>query len=495
MDKATLIPVSLRVFTEEDQCEFASLSGDFNPIHTDALAARRVLFGEPVVHGIHALMWVLDAVSAKIPRARNGECLTVRARFRKPIFLGESVFLVQTSCDDRGLQFALRRDESVLVSIRLEIGVARDDNRERLEHTIETSESLGVPLDPTFDEAACSAGRLCADEMVCLRLLEMFPSLGQLVGARRLGEVALISNVVGMRIPGRHSLFAAVALSIQLKAANESANRASIEYSAESASRQFKMISIGVRAPGMHALAEAFFRPAPVPPPPMQMLQNMIDADIFTGHRVLVVGGSRGLGAILARLLAVGGADVRITFANGVVEATTLASHPRITCSHLDTGQLKVEEIEDCFKFPVDTLIYCATPRIFFRRTKPMHFDRLHGFMECYVYGFGRIFERFAAQSLPRSTCLYPSSVEVESENAETVEYRIAKHSAEILCAELAVKYPQCQFETPRLPRLDTDQTAMIGSSPSEETVPLMLELLVGILGGRRKMASSQPQP
>ena len=39
-------------FSPTDQSTFAKLSGDYNPIHIDEVAARRLLFGAPVVHGV-----------------------------------------------------------------------------------------------------------------------------------------------------------------------------------------------------------------------------------------------------------------------------------------------------------------------------------------------------------------------------------------------------------------------------------------------------------
>ena len=45
-----------RVFTMDDQRAFARLSGDCNPLHVDAVRARRLLFGGPVIHSFTAAM-------------------------------------------------------------------------------------------------------------------------------------------------------------------------------------------------------------------------------------------------------------------------------------------------------------------------------------------------------------------------------------------------------------------------------------------------------
>jgi acyl dehydratase len=41
-----------RTITEADVVNFAGLSGDFNPLHTDAEFARNTPFGERIVHGM-----------------------------------------------------------------------------------------------------------------------------------------------------------------------------------------------------------------------------------------------------------------------------------------------------------------------------------------------------------------------------------------------------------------------------------------------------------
>ena len=77
-------------FSPTDQSAFAKLSGDYNPIHIDEVAARRLLFGAPVVHGVHALLWCLDAIFQDRGEEKL-ELLEVKAIFLKPITVGEEV--------------------------------------------------------------------------------------------------------------------------------------------------------------------------------------------------------------------------------------------------------------------------------------------------------------------------------------------------------------------------------------------------------------------
>jgi acyl dehydratase len=80
-----------RTLTEADMMAFAGVTGDFNPVHTDALFARdEGLFGARVVHGP-----LLLAMCFGLRSARNDwkilalvEC---RRRFVAPVFPGDTV--------------------------------------------------------------------------------------------------------------------------------------------------------------------------------------------------------------------------------------------------------------------------------------------------------------------------------------------------------------------------------------------------------------------
>ena len=78
-----------RKFTFDDQMAFAELSGDYNPLHVDPVAARRLIFGRPVVHGVHAFLWALDnwLEEYRIPL----DLCAVRVVFRSAIGVDETV--------------------------------------------------------------------------------------------------------------------------------------------------------------------------------------------------------------------------------------------------------------------------------------------------------------------------------------------------------------------------------------------------------------------
>jgi len=45
-----------RTFTPAETEAFAAVSGDWNPAHVDPLAARRLIAGGPIAHGVHVLL-------------------------------------------------------------------------------------------------------------------------------------------------------------------------------------------------------------------------------------------------------------------------------------------------------------------------------------------------------------------------------------------------------------------------------------------------------
>src|SRR5580658_3156797 len=105
--------MSRRLFTLADQIAFAELSGDNNPVHVDPMLARRSLFGEPIVHGIHMLMWGLDQWLEGL--GASARLRSLRVGFSKAIGLDQEVRLTLVCGQNNLVQLNIFRNEDVAV--------------------------------------------------------------------------------------------------------------------------------------------------------------------------------------------------------------------------------------------------------------------------------------------------------------------------------------------------------------------------------------------
>ncbi|MFP4323572.1 MAG: MaoC/PaaZ C-terminal domain-containing protein [Anaerolineales bacterium] len=83
-----------RTITEADIVNFAGLSGDFNPLHTNAVHAAGTMFGARVAHG--ALVFAIATGLAYRTRIMEGTGIAFRSidewKFSAPVFIGDTVY-------------------------------------------------------------------------------------------------------------------------------------------------------------------------------------------------------------------------------------------------------------------------------------------------------------------------------------------------------------------------------------------------------------------
>jgi acyl dehydratase len=81
-----------RTLTETDIVNFAGLSGDFNPLHTDATYAASTPYGERIAHGLLGLSLV-SGLAARLHGLRGTlQALTrISWRFRSPVKIGDTL--------------------------------------------------------------------------------------------------------------------------------------------------------------------------------------------------------------------------------------------------------------------------------------------------------------------------------------------------------------------------------------------------------------------
>ena len=84
-----------RTMTETDIVNFAGLSGDYNPLHTDKIFAETTPYGQRIAHGMLVLS-VATGLAAK-QGFIEGTALAFREvtwKFSAPVFIGDTIHMV-----------------------------------------------------------------------------------------------------------------------------------------------------------------------------------------------------------------------------------------------------------------------------------------------------------------------------------------------------------------------------------------------------------------
>ena len=473
--------MTTRTFNLADQLEFARLSGDYNPLHVDPVAARRSMLGGAVVHGVHGLLWALDAWSRDRPIPAG--IRSIRANFRTSIRLGDAVTYAAIADSAGHAQLHLLVDGSASTKIKIQWQPSPSQSANLY--------AVGCPprQEPravAMDDAGGASGSvpLYLDAVCAARL---FPHLFGTVSPLQLAELLATTRLVGMECPGLHSLYSSLDVNFH---ADECGNGAfsALNYNVAKLDPRYGFVMMNINSANMTGKVDAFFRPAPQSQADCGSLHEIVNRGEFAGQRALVVGGSRGLGEVAAKLLAAGGADVKLTYHQGAADARRVvdeiaSSGGLAGCLPLDVldRDSRIDELLD--QWTPTHLYYLASP--FIARGKASGFSGplFEAFCNYYVLGFSRLVEQLSARGLRR--VFYPSTVFIDELPPEMSEYAAAKIAGEELCRFLLNAHPGIVIHKPRLPRMFTDQTAGFVPGEKEDPVPVILEHLRSMVNDR----------
>jgi hypothetical protein len=458
---------------------FAGLSGDFNPLHCDPVLARRTMFRGSVVHGVHAMLLGLDALSAARPHQARA-IRRLNAQFQKPISTSApfSIALAEETQDTLRLELAV--EGRVAQTIRMELGPASANDEVNLDAALQPH---AQPRDITFAEAASASGILALGFARELYSQEV-PALAS-VGLDRLVAVILAATrIVGMECPGQNSVFSGLTIGADPGAGGESRLR----YSVVSAAERLSTIKIGIEGLGISGMISALYRPPPVRQASYADIKARVARDAFRDQSAIIVGGSRGLGEIAAKILAAGGASVWLTYHAGRDDAAALC-HEIISgggsaaAGHLDIALGEFDNPNLASGAPPSHIYLFASPPILAKRSPDWDQDAFERYARAYARDAIAIVEALAERTGARLDALsifIPSSVFVDSPPVAFAEYAAAKAAAEIAWRALAKVHPGLKVEMPRLPRMLTDQTNSLTGTAPLRAEDVLLPLLLG---------------
>ncbi len=116
--------------TREQMRQFAELSGDFNPLHTDDEYARSKGFDGAVVYGALQVAKVSQLIGMRLP-GRNSVWASLALEFRRPLYVGQlaqvegMVTSVSESTGMVELKITVRAGGKVLAKGTAEVVVGR----------------------------------------------------------------------------------------------------------------------------------------------------------------------------------------------------------------------------------------------------------------------------------------------------------------------------------------------------------------------------------
>lgn len=79
-----------KTITEADIVNFAGITGDFNPVHINDVAARDSLFGRRIAHGMLTAAFISTVIGTRMP-GENTVYLKQNSTFVKPVFINDTI--------------------------------------------------------------------------------------------------------------------------------------------------------------------------------------------------------------------------------------------------------------------------------------------------------------------------------------------------------------------------------------------------------------------
>jgi len=455
-------------FNLADQQRFARLSGDYNPAHIDPVKARRLIFGRPVVHGIHALLWSLEDTL----KEKTGplQLLKLKVSFKRAIGIEENVSILKKKETPGQIEWQLATDVAPSAHVIVSYAVM---------HKTDQNNFLIEGLPPKTDCKDLDAKQIERAKghlelyFAKKEMQKQFPNLTQLLPPCQLAQLLSLTRLVGMKCPGLHSIFS----DLNLQFSDRFQASPHLQFNVTRYEPRISLADITVSSSGMEGNLQAFLRPALQVQESYAQLSQKIQALEFSQQNALVVGGSRGLGEVTAKLLAAGGAKTTITYNQGaeeaqaIVDEVTLAGG-KIQSVHFDILSPKTigENITHLYYFP--------TPYIHAGAHRSFSYRLFSEFCDYYVGGFLNTVRKVQENSRSPLKCFYPSSIAVDELPPNMGEYSAAKIAGETLCTWLMKTDPQLSIFQTRLPRTQTDQTASLLPADKDHPTSLMLKHL-----------------
>ena len=241
-----------------------------------------------------------------------------------------------------------------------------------------------------------------------------------------------------MVCPGLHSIYRGLSLVTTTPSDGEID---ALDFRVVDVDSRFRLVTLAVCGGGWIGSLDAHARPEPVAQADPASIAARVVPGEFKDASALVVGGSRGLGELICKIVSVGSGHVTLTYSVGEEDARRVAAEIGAhggSCDimHYDVTKNASEQL--CYlRDPPTQSYYMATPLISQRRATIFNKSRLQELLMFCVIGFYDLCQELRSRFDNKIPIFYPSSVYIDARPPGMTEYTMAKAAAEMLCADI----------------------------------------------------------
>jgi hypothetical protein len=428
---------------------------------------------------MHTLLWALESANLR-DLDGHGE---IECQFVQPVSVGEEVHLHCDINEGPG-RFAVMQGGRLCTQIRL-TPKARSPVGQSF--TLASAGTASPPESATTPMSVPPEQWIGSRNSVLLAegdVESAFPRVCSALGVATVRSLARLSYIVGMLCPGQHSIFSSFRVALRTASG---AGEGRLHFEVRRYDPRFSLVVIDVEG-AIAGEVRAFVRPHPQQQSPTRDLLTRVQSREFDGLRALIIGGSRGLGELTAKLLSAGMGKVLLTYAKGRQDAErTIMDIDSATVGRAEAIEFRLGEhgwadlLARCGQ--LDAVFYFPTPKIFRRSSGAFDRSMFDEFLDYYVTEFAALCNALEARaSVPSVRVFMPSSTAISERPRGMTEYTMAKAAAEVLAEDLGRLLRHVDVVQERLPRLSTDQTSTVLPVKSESNVDVLLPLVRRVL-------------
>lgn len=425
-----------KIYKNKDQIEFAKISKDYNDIHIKKNIARKLIFGQQIVHGVNILITAL-----KLLKNYNKKIRIIKCEFIEPVFLYKKITFFKIENNS---------NTTILVKSNKEIKTIIYINNDM--HNIDKNESI------KFDSSKKNKKILINRNKFFLP--KNYLCLKKFFSKEQIKEILSLSFFVGIIYPGKYSLISSLHINFRKKLIANS----NICFSVMKIDKRINKSIIEFQG-NITGNIFAFSYKIPIFKNIKKLKKKIEPINLLKNKNSLIIGGSRGLGEITSKILSILGSKIYLTYYMGKIEATKIKNDiqkiVKNDCKIIKLNMFDKKFITKIKDFSnIDYIFYFASPKIL--NSNFFDIKLFYNYKKIYCDNFYKMCKILNIKAKKKIKVFYPSTIFLDYKIKKFKEYLKAKSLGEKIIKKINKQFKNINICSIRLPEMNTSQNISI---------------------------------